>query len=82
MKIYAKMKSERAEKGQGGNDFLEIQITKEDQKVIAMLNVFNDKENSQLIFTFIPLGVQEYEKHKSGKSEALENKTRRWCVSL
>lgn len=81
MKIYGKIKSERAEKGQGGNDFLEIQIAKEDQKVIAMLNVFNDKKNNQLLLTFIPLGIQEYADQK-GKSLSLENKTRRWCISL
>lgn len=39
MKLYGSVKSERAEKGQGGNDFLEIRITNDKRQKIALIKV-------------------------------------------
>jgi len=39
MKLYASVKSERAEEGQGGNDFLIIKITDDKREEIASLEV-------------------------------------------
>ena len=39
MKLYGSIRSERAEKGQGGNDFLEIEITNDQRKEIASIKI-------------------------------------------
>jgi len=39
MKLYGNIKSERAEKGQGGNDFLEIEITNDKRQEIALIKI-------------------------------------------
>lgn|SRR3990167_1093063 len=39
MKLYAKIKSERAEKGQGGNDYLQIQLQNEKQAIFGSIVV-------------------------------------------
>lgn len=79
MKLYATTTSERASKGQGGNNFLTITITNEDGENIAQVNVYNDKENMQILTTFVPLNCQEYT--KDGKAIAVETKTRRYCTA-
>lgn len=40
MKLYATVTSERASKGQGGNDFLEIELTGEGGQFIASVHLF------------------------------------------
>lgn len=42
MKIYATTTSERASKGQGGNEYLLIQVGDDTGKVQLLLQVFND----------------------------------------
>lgn len=85
MKLYLTCRSERAEKGQGGNDYLEAEIQAEmddgSRPIIAKLNIFNDKEKCQYLLTFQPLRVQKFESHQSGKALALETKTERWCCA-
>lgn len=39
MKLYANVKSERAQNGQGGNEFLEIEITNGERRKIALIRV-------------------------------------------
>lgn len=39
MKLYGKIKSERAEEGQGGNDYLDIEITDDKRQNIATIKV-------------------------------------------
>ena len=39
MKLYATTTSERASKGQGGNDFIEINIYDEEQDIIAIIGL-------------------------------------------
>jgi hypothetical protein len=39
MKLYATTTSERATKGQGGNDFLNIEIFNADNDIIAVINI-------------------------------------------
>lgn len=39
MKLYATTTSERASKGQGGNDYIEINITDEDKDLIATIGL-------------------------------------------
>lgn len=39
MKLYGNVKSERASKGQGGNEYLEVEILNEKQSVVATLRV-------------------------------------------
>lgn len=48
MKLYATTTSERASKGQGGNDFLDINITNEHKEIIANIYIKNNKVH----FTF------------------------------
>ncbi|NIA30714.1 MAG: hypothetical protein GWP06_12480 [Actinobacteria bacterium] len=49
MKIYTKITSERASKGQGGNDFIDIEVKGEDGENILELNI--KPENDQLIIS-------------------------------
>ena len=49
MKLYATTTSERASKGQGGNDFIEIQITDENEKAIYSLIVMPHDEGHLII---------------------------------
>lgn len=44
MKLYGNIKSERASKGQGGNEYLEIEVLNEDQNVVAMIRITPDQE--------------------------------------
>ena len=58
--MYAKIKSERSSKGQGGNEFLEIDISMEKKghrhPVIAQLHMtFNEQTNNYYV-TFKPIG--------------------------
>lgn len=39
MKLYGNLKSERAEKGQGGNDYLDIKITDDKRQEIASIKI-------------------------------------------
>lgn len=80
MKLYATTTSERASKGQGGNDYLTITITNEDGENIAQVNVYNDKENRQILTTFVPLNCQEYTKDGNSKAEQVITKTRRYIT--
>jgi hypothetical protein len=48
MKIYAKAQSERAAKGQGGNEFLELDITNENQASIMKARLEYIKGNVRL----------------------------------
>lgn len=76
MKLYATTTSERATKGQGGNEFLQILLTSDNAENIAKINMYYDKANSQIVTTFLPLNCQESE---SGK--AIKNKTRRYYTA-
>lgn len=47
MRLYATVSSERASKGQGGNEYLEIRITvgsAADQRILARLTVRPDEQ--------------------------------------
>ena len=76
MKLYGQIESERASKGQGGNDYLIILIKDEEGENIAKINVYNDKENDQVITTFQPLNCQE-----SKDGLAIERQTRRYFTA-
>ena len=76
MKLYATTTSERATKGQGGNEYLTINITSEDNENIAQVNVHNDRQKTQIITTFVPLNCQESE-----NGIAKNNKTRRYYTA-
>lgn len=39
MKLYGNIKSERAEKGQGGNEFLEIEITNDKRLEVVFIKI-------------------------------------------
>lgn len=45
MKLYGSIKSERAEEGQGGNEFLEIKITDEKRQEIAFIKITPGEKN-------------------------------------
>jgi hypothetical protein len=49
MKLYGTIKSERAEKGQGGNEFLEIEITDDKRQVLAKMKVEPGGDKNRLI---------------------------------
>ncbi len=76
MKLYGHIQSERASKGQGGNDYLIILIKDEEGENIAKINVYNDKENDQIITTFQPLNCTE-----SHDGKAVPIKTRRYFTA-
>ena len=63
-------------KGQGGNDYLIILIKDEDGENIAKINVYNDKENTQIITTFQPLNCTE-----SQDGKIIQDKTRRYFTA-
>jgi hypothetical protein len=48
MKLYGKIKSERAEKGQGGNDFLDIEISGENEEPVMTLHVEKDEDKYEV----------------------------------
>lgn len=77
MKLYATTTSERATKGQGGNDKLEIHVTQEEKKTLAFITVLpsgtiviDQGENCLLI-------VNEYEKGEKKKDETPMQQIRR-----
>lgn len=76
MKLYATTTSERASKGQGGNEFLQILITNEEKNNIAQVNIYNDIVNDQIITTFVPLNCQESE-----NGSVVTAKTRRYYTA-
>ena len=39
MKLYGSVKSERAEKGQGGNEFLDIKVTNDERQEIVVVKI-------------------------------------------
>lgn len=39
MKLYGSVKSERAEKGQGGNEFLDIKVTNDERQEIVVIKI-------------------------------------------
>lgn len=45
MKLYAKIKSERAEKGQGGNEYLLIDILNEKEDKILQIHITQAKDH-------------------------------------
>lgn len=49
MKLYATTNSERASKGQGGNDYIEVQITDENKKGIYSLIIMPHKEGHLIL---------------------------------
>ena len=65
MKLYGTIKSERAEKGQGGNEYLEIEISNESREEIALIKVIPGNKN-KIIFS-INDDLAELEE---GKAEA------------
>lgn len=52
MKLYGSIKSERAEKGQGGNEFLEIEITNDKRQLLATVRMEPGSEKNKLTLSF------------------------------
>lgn len=52
MKLYAKTISERASKGQGGNEYIEVQITDENEKGIYSLIIMPHQEGYLILDNF------------------------------
>lgn len=50
MKLYATTSSERATKGQGGNDYLDINITNEHKHLLAYIRVTPRNNNVPIIY--------------------------------
>lgn len=48
MKLYANVKSERATKGQGGNNYLEIEIMNIDQIIVSKIKII-PKEKGKIL---------------------------------
>lgn len=51
MKLYATITSERATKGQGGNEFLEIEIKNEKRETILEFSIKPEKNGYKMIAT-------------------------------
>lgn len=49
MKLYGNIKSERAEKGQGGNEFLDIEITNDKRQILATIKVVPTEKTKLII---------------------------------
>ena len=45
MKLYATVTSERASKGQGGNEYLDIAVTDDNEEQIARMRIYPKKDN-------------------------------------
>lgn len=52
MKLYATVSSERASKGQGGNEYLEINIQGENKEDLGCIYIIPDGTNYRLRYTF------------------------------
>ena len=50
MKLYGNIKSERASKGQGGNDYLEVEILNANKDVVATVKVSPDDSGKVKLF--------------------------------
>lgn len=48
MKLYATTTSERASKGQGGNDFLEIEVKGEDKRVFLEFKITAEEDHYKI----------------------------------
>lgn len=63
MKLYATVTSERASKGQGGNRYLEINITQEDGKTIGYVVVnswFGIEKLDHYVIRWFPNGADKF----------------------
>ena len=66
MKLYATTTSERATKGQGGNDYIDIIINDDTKRVIAQIQLWYEKEKLLLKYNDC-MGNEEYENITKGK---------------
>ena len=64
MKLYATVTSERASKGQGGNEFLEIVIMNEEKEQQARFDVTNDENG--FILDYLDYATGEVTRLKRG----------------
>lgn len=77
MKLYATTTSERASKGQGGNDFLEIHVEDENRHTFLELLIKPDDDDKYLIKGWVTHDTPhraeqylEYEVRKAKKKKA------------
>lgn len=77
MKLYAKTTSERATKGQGGNKYLEIDITTENGGKISSIKVYPNTEarpDSGMMVIILPSGKTiRHEFEIKGKKQQTAN---------
>lgn len=77
MKLYATTTSERASKGQGGNDYLIIEVLDENKKSCANI-IFYPKDKDGIIQMSLWTGGNVVRKEK-GKSQKGEHKHDKDC---
>lgn len=80
MKLYANVSSERATKGQGGNE-LKVLITNEQRENIACINAFYREVTQDILITFIPLNCLELRGRYDEKVN-INTKTKRYIHEL
>ena len=59
MKLYATIRSERAMKGQGGNQYLNIDILGEKKEPLGYIKIIPDGTNYRLTFSFALYGSKK-----------------------
>ena len=59
MKLYATITSERATKGQGGNEYLNINILGEKKEPLGHIRIIPDGTNYRLTFSFALYGTKK-----------------------
>ena len=76
MKLYATVTSDRASKGQGGNEAITITLKAEllnkERPIIARVYLYNDVQANEYLLTVVPLGMIE---------DSGEETTRRWRIA-
>lgn len=72
MKLYATVTSERASKGQGGNEFIGIDLKDENQVVFGTINVYPTED----LYTFVRVHGKgaEFSRETKGKKQKDEIK--------
>src|SRR5437867_909498 len=72
MKLYAIVTSERASKGQGGNEYVRVELKDDSEQVIAVFRAIPDVTNTRLTISI--RGKQQYTEYiPKGEKQKGEN---------
>jgi hypothetical protein len=77
MKLYATISSERATKGQGGNDRIDIQLLGEDKQELGVIALRYQKERNDYFCNYLHNGIIKNIFHIKGERQKGEG-SHRW----